>query len=54
MYTIPWFIFEGAQDGNGDRLVDITTIGMIFSLIMLPIIWLTKRITDKLTPDVNF
>lgn len=54
VYTIPWYIFEMAQSGAESDLITVTTIGMIFSLIMLPIIILTKVITDKLTPDVSF
>lgn len=54
VYTIPWYIFNNASKGDTDSLVNVTTIGMMFSMIMLPFIILTKVLTDKLTPDVSF
>lgn len=54
IYTIPWYIFENAQLGDASALIDSTTVGLMFTLIMLPIIIITKKVTDKLTPDVSF
>ena len=54
IYTIPWYIFENAQLGDASALIDSTTVGLMFTLIMLPIIIITKKVTDRLTPDVSF
>ena len=53
MYTISWYIFNNAN-GNPSQLIDTVTIGLIFSLFMLPFIVAMRKITRKLTPDVSF
>ncbi len=54
LYTIPWYIFEFAQSGSNDVLIDVTTVGLIFSCIMFPVIFVSKKVMDKITPDVSF
>ena len=54
--TFPWLMLRLVEENGLDPSVMITvsTIGFIFSLILLPFIILTKVITDKITPDVSF
>ncbi len=52
--TIPWLIFNWAQEADQSRYILIATIGIMFSAIMFPIILLARYIGRKLTPDVEF
>lgn len=52
--TIPWLIFEWAQEADQSRYILIATIGIMFSAIMFPIIMLARYIGKKLTPEVEF
>lgn len=55
MYTIPWYIFDMTGGATTPlNIINATTTGLMFSLLMFPIIVLTKTLTDKLTPDVSF
>ncbi len=52
--TIPWLIFDWAQQADQERYILIATIGIMFSIIMFPLITLARVIGKKLTPDVEF
>ena len=52
--TIPWLIFNWAQEADQSKYILIATIGIMFSAIMFPIILLARFIGRKLTPDVEF
>ena len=52
--TIPWLIFEWTQSADQSRYILIATIGIMFSIIMFPLITLARIIGKKLTPDVEF
>lgn len=52
--TIPWLIFEWAQEADQSKYILIATIGVMFSLIMFPLITLARYIGRKLTPEVEF
>lgn len=52
--TIPWLIFQWAQEADQSKYILIATIGIMFSIIMFPIILLARYLGRKLTPDVEF
>lgn len=52
--TIPWIVFQYTQTADQSGYILIATIGMMFSLIMFPLIMLARFIGNKLTPDVEF
>lgn len=54
VFTLPWYIFETVQSGDPLDLITSTTVGLMFTVIMLPIIVSARRILNKLTPDVSF
>lgn len=53
MYTIAWYIFDHAN-GDPSQLIDTVTIGLMFSLFMLPFIITARRVMKWLTPEVTF
>lgn len=52
--TIPWLIFQWTQEADQNTYILIATIGIMFSVIMFPLITLARIIGKKLTPDVEF
>ena len=52
--TIPWLIFQWAQEADQSKYILIATIGIMFSFIMFPVIMLARYIGKKLTPEVEF
>ena len=52
--TIPWLIFQWAQEADQSKYILIATIGIMFSFIMFPVIMLARFIGKKLTPEVEF
>lgn len=51
--TLPWYIFNSVQ-GSESNLTDAAAVGIIFSLIMLPIVIVVRFLSEKLTPKVDF
>lgn len=52
--TIGWYIFTTVDTGNSGDMIRAATIGIEFSLILLPIIIATRLLVKKFTPDVEF
>ncbi len=53
-YTVGWYMFDMApRAGNGD-LPGISTIGLILTVMVSILVIVSKKITDKITPDVDF
>lgn len=52
--TIGWYIFRSVEGGNEQTMLHAATLGISFTIIMLPIIILVRLIVNKLTPDVQF
>lgn len=52
--TIPWLIFQWAQAADQSKYILIATVGIMFSIIMFPIILAARYAGRKLTPDVEF
>lgn len=54
--TIPWYLFDMVQSA-GDRkqnLLDAATVGIMFSVFMLPFTLGVRFVLEKFTPDVDF
>lgn len=54
VYTLGWYIFDQVAAGNTSSLINATTVGISWSVFMLPIILFAKWGLDKLTPEVYF
>lgn len=52
--TIPWLIFDLTQQASQNSYIIVATIGIMFSIIIFPLIMLARYIGKKLTPDVEF
>lgn len=52
--TVGWFIFSSVAGGSEIAMLDASTVGIVLSLIMVPLIVAVRLITKKLTPDVDF
>lgn len=52
--TIPWLIFDFSQTSDQTKYILVATIGIMFSIIMMPLIIFARWIGKKLTPDVEF
>lgn len=53
-YTLPWFLFSSVQSGRESSLLDAATVGVIFSVLMTPLVVLVRWLSNKFTPDVSF
>ncbi len=54
-YTLGWYIFNQVANGaNTSLLISATTVGISWSIFMLPIILFSKWVLDKFTPEVYF
>ncbi len=53
-YTVGWFMFERAQDAQSTDYAGISTIGLVLTVILTVMVLIVKKITDKLTPEVDF
>lgn len=53
-YTLGWYIFNQVASGSTMNLIDAATIGISWSLFMIPFIFLFKWFLDKITPEVYF
>ncbi|MBO4251669.1 MAG: sugar ABC transporter permease [Clostridia bacterium] len=54
-YTIPWQIFDQVQNGAAKSTIPAAaTLGILLSLIIMPLVTLMRWIFKKLTPEVSF
>ena len=51
--TIGWYIFTSVDTGGSGNMIQAATIGMTFSLLMLPVIVGVRLLVKKCTPDVQ-
>ena len=52
--TIGWYIFPSVDTGGPRNMIQAATIGMMFSMLLLPVIIAVRIIVKKFTPDVQF
>ena len=53
-YTVGWFIFESVKQGSEAGMFQASTLGMLLTILMLPVVIATRIIVKKCTPDVQF
>lgn len=51
--TVGWFVFDNATASNAQK-PGVSTIGFILTVVVSLLVIVVKKITDKLTPDVDF
>ena len=52
--TIPWFLFNMVQSQNKEHLLYAATLGIMFSVFMLPFTLGIRLLLERVTPDVDF
>ena len=52
--TIPWFLFNMVQSQGKENLLYAATLGIMFSVFMLPFTLGIRFLLERLTPDVDF
>lgn len=52
--TMSWYVFMVTNGGGPDQMLQAATVGIVFSLLLLPFIALARFIAKKLTADVSF
>lgn len=52
--TIGWYIFTSVDTGGSGNMIQAATIGMMFSMLLLPVIIVVRILVKKFTPDVQF
>ena len=52
--TVGWYMFTMAPKAQSSDMPLISTIGFILTVIVSVLIIVVKKITDKITPDVDF
>ena len=53
-YTVGWYMFDMAPRAGNSDLPVISTIGLILTIMVTILVIVSKKLTDKLTPDVEF
>ena len=53
-YTVGWFIFESVKQGSESGILQASTLGLILTVIMLPVVIGVRVAVKKCTPDVQF
>lgn len=53
-YTVGWYIFQSVQGNSTSGMLSASTLGMVLTLFMLPIIIIARKVLKRLTPDVQF
>lgn len=52
--TVSWYIFAVTGQGSESEMLNASTVGIVFSLILMPFIVLARVISNKLTPKVSY
>ena len=52
--TIPWLMFNMVQSQKTENLLTAATIGIMFSVFMLPFTLGIRFLLESVTPDVDF
>ena len=52
--TIPWLMFNMVQSQGQENLLTAATIGIMFSVFMLPFTLGVRFLLERVTPDVDF
>ena len=52
--TIGWYMFASVEQGNSGQMIQAATVGLTFTLIMLPAVIAVRLLTKKFTPEVDF
>ena len=53
-FTVGWYIFNSVQGNSTSGMLNASTLGMILTLIMLPIVAVSRKLLKLVTPDVQF
>lgn len=52
--TVGWYMFNMAPVAQDSDMPQISTVGFILTVIVSLLVIIVKKVTDKLTPDVDF
>ncbi len=52
--TVGWFMFRIAPEATQGQYAGISTIGLLLTIAVSTLVLIVKKITDKITPDVDF
>lgn len=52
--TVGWYMFDMAPKAQNIDMPGISTVGLILTVVVSILIIVVKKITDKITPDVDF
>lgn len=52
--TMSWYVFMVTNGGGPDQMLQAATVGIVFSLLLLPFIVGARVLANKLTADVSF
>lgn len=52
--TVALYVFTLVNGGSESQAIQASTVGLVMSVVGAPFVYLTKWITGKLTPDVDF
>ena len=52
--TMSWYIYRATNGGNKEQMLEASTVGIVFSLLLTPFIVGARILANKITPDVDF
>lgn len=52
--TMSWYIFRSTEGGSRDQMLQASTVGIVFSVLILPFIIGARVLANKITPEVSF
>lgn len=53
-YTVGWYMFDIAPVAQSSDMPLISTVGFMLTIVVTVLVIIVKKITDKITPDVDF
>lgn len=52
--TMSWYIYRVTNGGSKDQMLQASTVGIVFSLLLMPFVIGARILANKITPEVDF
>ncbi len=52
--TMSWYIYRVTNSGSKDQMLQASTVGIVFSLLLMPFVIGARILANKITPEVDF
>ncbi len=52
--TMSWYIYRVTNGGSKDQMLQASTVGIVFSMLLMPFVIGARILANKITPEVDF